>query len=200
MTRKKRDISKKRESILDAAVEVFCQEGYDSASMDEIAEFAGASKRTVYNHFASKELLFGAVFERFVEETRALKDIPYDPAKKLEAQLGKFVDAKLAIFKNPTWLGLTRVALTMLIQDSHIARASMARYKEGEHSLEDWLESAVADKRLAIPNLGLGATMFWSMVMGALVWPQLMTECFSTRQSNALKRELIETFVSRYHC
>ncbi|MBL4636814.1 MAG: TetR/AcrR family transcriptional regulator [Kofleriaceae bacterium] len=198
MTRKKRDISKKRESILDAAVEAFCQEGYESASMDQIAEFAGASKRTVYNHFASKELLFGAVFERFVEETRALKVIPYEPGKKLEAQLGKFVDAKLAIFKNPAWLGLTRVALTMLIQDSQIARASMARYKAGERSFEDWLESAIADKRLAVPDLELGATLFWSMVMGSLVLPQLMTGSFTTKQSNTLKKELIATFVARY--
>ena len=96
-TRKKRDTSKKRESIVDAAIEVFQAEGYDNASMDRIAERADASKRTVYNHFPSKDILFEAVIERFMRETVALKEIPYDPARSLEAQLDRFANAKLAV-------------------------------------------------------------------------------------------------------
>ena len=59
----KRDTSQKRHEILDAAIREFQAVGYDNTSMDRIAESAGASKRTVYNHFASKELLFQAAFE-----------------------------------------------------------------------------------------------------------------------------------------
>ena len=94
MTARKRDTSKKRDSILDAAAQAFMDEGFDNASMDRIAEIAGASKRTVYNHFPSKEDLFRAVLNRFMEQAFALKQISYDPACRLEDQLGAFADAK----------------------------------------------------------------------------------------------------------
>ena len=47
--------------ILDAAQRVFLKRGYQSASIDEIAEVAPASKPTIYAHFEGKEALFEAV-------------------------------------------------------------------------------------------------------------------------------------------
>lgn len=48
----------KRQAILDAAAEVFGTQGYERASVDAIAEAAGVSKPTIYNHFGTKEQLF----------------------------------------------------------------------------------------------------------------------------------------------
>jgi AcrR family transcriptional regulator len=53
--------------ILDAAQRVFLKRGYQSASLDEIAETAPASKPTIYAHFPGKEALFEAVVARVVE-------------------------------------------------------------------------------------------------------------------------------------
>ena len=52
--------------ILDAAQQVFLQKGYQSASIDEIAELAPASKPTIYGHFPGKEALFTAVVGRVI--------------------------------------------------------------------------------------------------------------------------------------
>ncbi|KAA9132726.1 TetR/AcrR family transcriptional regulator [Marinihelvus fidelis] len=49
----------KRIRILDAAVELFLRNGYDGASVEDIAAAAGVSRQTVYSHFGSKEGLFG---------------------------------------------------------------------------------------------------------------------------------------------
>jgi TetR/AcrR family transcriptional regulator of autoinduction and epiphytic fitness len=54
---------RKREAIVRAAVEEFRASGYEATSMDRIAEVAGVSKRTVYNHFPSKEALFSMILE-----------------------------------------------------------------------------------------------------------------------------------------
>jgi AcrR family transcriptional regulator len=53
--------------ILDAAQRVFLKRGYQSASLDEIAETAPASKPTIYAHFPGKEALFEAVVARVIE-------------------------------------------------------------------------------------------------------------------------------------
>ena len=53
--------------ILDAAQRVFLKRGYQSASLDEIAETAPASKPTIYAHFDGKEALFEAVVARVID-------------------------------------------------------------------------------------------------------------------------------------
>jgi AcrR family transcriptional regulator len=52
--------------ILDAAEQVFLAQGYGSASIDEIAESAPASKPTIYANFVDKQTLFAAVVARII--------------------------------------------------------------------------------------------------------------------------------------
>jgi hypothetical protein len=57
----------RRRDILVAGKKVFFECGYPLASVDRIAEVAGTTKRTVYDHFGSKEALFaedGGLIER----------------------------------------------------------------------------------------------------------------------------------------
>lgn len=50
-----------RDRILSAASRIFLENGFDKASMSQIAACAGGSKSTLYNYFASKEEIFAAV-------------------------------------------------------------------------------------------------------------------------------------------
>ncbi|MEU3746805.1 MULTISPECIES: TetR/AcrR family transcriptional regulator [Streptomyces] len=50
--------------MVDAAVRCFARQGYQAASMDEIAELAGVSKPLVYLYLGSKEELFTACIRR----------------------------------------------------------------------------------------------------------------------------------------
>src|SRR5262249_33716430 len=53
------------QELLAAAFAVFCERGYTPATVDEIAATAGDTKGAVYTHFATKQALFLAVFDRF---------------------------------------------------------------------------------------------------------------------------------------
>src|SRR5690349_910497 len=53
--------SDKRRQILKGAQAVFLAQGFDAASMGEIARTAGVSKGTLYVYFDSKEALFQAI-------------------------------------------------------------------------------------------------------------------------------------------
>jgi AcrR family transcriptional regulator len=84
----------KRLSIVDAAANVFCREGFAGANIDLIAAEAGVSRQTVYNHHGDKEHLFKAVVGEVTERTNAgffatLATFPDHPGD-LEADLIAF--------------------------------------------------------------------------------------------------------------
>ncbi|MBL5972566.1 MAG: TetR/AcrR family transcriptional regulator [Candidatus Leucobacter sulfamidivorax] len=53
----------KRSAIVSAALEVFARDGFSRARVEDIAQAASVSTRTVYNHFQDKSALFAAVVE-----------------------------------------------------------------------------------------------------------------------------------------
>lgn len=71
----------RREQILDAAEAVLIRVGYDKATMSDIAEEAGASRRTVYLYYKGKAELFEALLYReYVHTARIwLEQIEADP-------------------------------------------------------------------------------------------------------------------------
>ncbi len=62
--RKEREKLQRRNDIIDAAEKVLFSRGFESATMDEIAEMAELSKGTLYLYFKSKEDLQFAIFMR----------------------------------------------------------------------------------------------------------------------------------------
>lgn len=198
MVERKRDTSKKRNEILDAAADAFTQDGYDNASMDKIADMAGASKRTVYNHFPSKEELFKNVQDQFITEIMALKQIDYNPDETLEKQLGEFANAKLAISTNPSWLGLMKAATGVYMTNPEFAKDAVERAEDAEDTLVTWLEAAQADGRIKVDNSKLAAEAFWAMVAGAFFWPSIFFGPMKPKEAEAMKKELIDLFLSKY--
>jgi AcrR family transcriptional regulator len=61
----------KRSQIIEAAAKVFATKGYNRTIIADIATEAGIGKGTIYEYFLSKEELFFAVFQWFVEMTEA---------------------------------------------------------------------------------------------------------------------------------
>ncbi|MCX6002345.1 MAG: helix-turn-helix domain containing protein, partial [Chloroflexi bacterium] len=57
----------RREDILQAAREVFKQNGYAKAHVAEIAQLAGVAKGTVYLYFASKQAMLDALCDSYQE-------------------------------------------------------------------------------------------------------------------------------------
>jgi len=197
-TVKKRDTSRKRESILNGAVQVFTDLGYDNASMDKIAEIAGVSKRTVYNHFLNKENLFQEVVAKFLAEQHILKQIEYDPANSLEDQLRAFTNAELFLINSPSRLGLSRVLTSVFIRDIDYARMTREKYASPHEQFIKWLLAAHEDNKLHIDNPSLAARVFYAMIEGALTWPALFQQGVITESVKPLIDELLHTFITRY--
>ena len=77
------DNDERQQQILDAAAAVIIRLGYDKATMSDIAEEAGASRRKVYLYFKGKEELFEALLYReYMQYSQAwLEHIEADPRR-----------------------------------------------------------------------------------------------------------------------
>jgi AcrR family transcriptional regulator len=79
--------ARKRGSIVQAAREVFMEQGYAGASMDAIAAAAGVSKPTVYNHFADKQQLFAQMLSDTIDElTQSFYEQVVDQQENVDAR------------------------------------------------------------------------------------------------------------------
>ena len=81
-------MNKTKKAIFNAAIKVFSIEGYDSATVEEIASEAGVAKGTLYYNFQGKEEIFKFVIDEGMkliknEVIDAIKDID-DPLEKLK--------------------------------------------------------------------------------------------------------------------
>lgn len=190
----------KRNEILDAAARGFREEGYEAISMDRIAELAGASKRTVYNHFGSKEALFEAVIARHLERSQARIDVVYDPERGLEEQLGEFGTLKAELAADPEWIGVFRMVFAVMLHDENVAREVSARATAGEDALVRWIRAAHHAKRLRAPDAERAAAQFWALIKAELFWPQTvgLADPPDKGTRDALVREAVETFLARY--
>jgi AcrR family transcriptional regulator len=63
-------------SLLDVAVRLFTERGYDGTSMGDLAQASGLSKSSLYHHFSSREQLLRAALDRAVEPLFAVVDEP----------------------------------------------------------------------------------------------------------------------------
>jgi len=61
----------RRQQILNAALQLFVERGYEDSSVDEIARVAGLSKGSIYWYFKSKLDILFSLTDRFVEESQA---------------------------------------------------------------------------------------------------------------------------------
>jgi AcrR family transcriptional regulator len=67
-TRRRLTAEERRAGILDAALAVFSARGYHASSIDDIAREAGISKALIYEHFDSKQGLYGDLLEQNANE------------------------------------------------------------------------------------------------------------------------------------
>ena len=129
---KKKSVSEqKREAIIAAAREAFQQHGVEGTSMDKVAEIAGVSKRTVYNHFSTKEDLVLFLISDMWRQSMAQVDIEYLSDEALESQLAALLDAEVELVASSEFIGLARIAAehfmyhTKLLQEK-VAELSVA--------------------------------------------------------------------------
>ncbi|RAR50743.1 TetR family transcriptional regulator [Paraburkholderia unamae] len=133
----------KRQSIIDAALEVFREVGFEQASMAEIAARSGASKATLYSYFESKDVLFAETMtSRAGTEIRdAFDQLTLDVP--LRDALASFGQHYLAAVLQPSFLATRRLCFQE-VDRSNVGRTLYeAGPRRGLMHVRDFLAGAI---------------------------------------------------------
>jgi TetR/AcrR family transcriptional repressor of mexJK operon len=98
------------ERILDVATELFLLDGYGSTTIEAVATRAGISKRTFYDRFDDKAVLFAAVVHRIIEQIRPRADVPLIVGADLPKVLQRLAGFILRAALSPQAIALHRLA------------------------------------------------------------------------------------------
>lgn len=114
----------KHQAITQAASEMFLAEGFERASLDQIAHRAGVSKQTIYSHFADKEALFKAICVELTEKLTIPLRQPRETGADLRSLLTRLGDDALAMMLHPASLDLHRLVLNAAARFPELGRAA----------------------------------------------------------------------------
>jgi len=186
----------KRISILEAAVSEFQEYGYDGTSMDRIASTADVSKRTVYNHFPSKDDLFKAIIKEQLSCTVKDIGIDYDPDESLEEQLSQMGVQYAESMAADDFMKLARVVISRFIEAPEIAAATIGDKKDFGDGIESWIKAADKDGRLDVPDAQFAAQQFCGLINEFSFWPQLIGS--QKKLTRKKMREVVESSVAMF--
>ena len=191
---------RKRRDILAAARAEFLEAGFRDTSMDRVAERAQVSKRTVYNHFPSKEDLFKAITRQFIDDMRQAISVAYDPARTLEDQLREIAEREVAQVTDPEYVAMFRVFLAEVGSFQEAFSEILAETGSGHDPIEAWIGAAVGDGRLDVASTALASVQFTSLLKGALFWPLVAGygEPASKREREAVIAGAVAMFLGFY--
>lgn len=187
----------KRQSILEAATRAFIAHGYSGTSMEAIAEAAPVSKPTLYNHFKSKQDLFGAVIECRCEALlgtlASVQTGLNDPVAGLRAIASAFIDL---LYANEA-IQLYRL---IIAEQQHFPELGELIYRSGPvpvlRQMSSYLAELNARGILSIEDLETSGRLFLDMLKGDQHFRCLLG--LQPGLSEAEKRHLIDAAVSLF--
>lgn len=105
-------LEQRLEKILEAATQIFLEEGYGSATIGKIAREARIAKRTIYQYFGGKDKLFGAVIHRLSNTVlSSFPSLDGENIQTLDQVLGQFAYPLFMVVITSDAIGLDRLVI-----------------------------------------------------------------------------------------
>jgi AcrR family transcriptional regulator len=169
-----------QERILDTAGRLFYGQGIRAVGVDTIAAEIGISKRTLYNHFPSKDELILAYLSRHFLE-------PKTSDRPLLEQILRYFDRLERWFATDTFRGCPFVnAVAELGDPTHPGTQMAVAYKERRRL---WLRDALTQLNVADPDTL--ATQVAILVEGAIIAALVRGDPGMARAAKAAARVLL---------
>jgi AcrR family transcriptional regulator len=158
------------DTLLEVAVAVFNERGYDGTSMEDLARAAGITKSSIYHHVKSKEELL----ERGVNRALDALTASLDAMESAEAAVSALDRVEQAVFRAVEILVEELPYVTLLLRvrgNTEAERAAQARRREIDRRFAGFVERAVADGSLrADVDPHLASRLVFGMVNSVAEW------------------------------
>ncbi len=173
MARTPKVVEDRREQIMDAALRVFAQKGFDKATNKDIADEAGITPGLIYHYFESKEKLLKAILEehsplRLVHVvTEEMFDMPPHTLLRYVAH------QLLNIVEDEHYVRLARIFLAEAIHHPGAISFSFAAMQEVVHFLEGYLAAKMDSGELRRSDPSLIVQVFGGSIMALVLHRQI---------------------------
>jgi TetR/AcrR family transcriptional repressor of mexJK operon len=169
-----REEAARREArIVEAAMQLFIERGFDATSIDAVAEAAGVSKPTLYARYRDKRELFEAVLKERVREWLA----PLSAAAEVQALQMEPRDARivldelsrtlLARSQDPSAAALTRCIVAQALKFPELAKLAYEEgWLRGVQSVARLLEILATQGHIEIDDAEIAADLFLNLILG----------------------------------
>lgn len=124
----------KRERILQEAVPLFAEYGFQGVSIDAIAKQLNVTKPFIYTYFENKHALLEAIYERAIESLLDGVDQVFAVDRPAQDQLKALVE--YYVLENLKSASLTSIFLT---EEKHLSEESQKRVREKHHVFDSKL-------------------------------------------------------------
>jgi AcrR family transcriptional regulator len=170
-----------RDRILDVALDLFIEKGYDKTSLREIAEQLGFTKAALYYHFASKDDILMALHMRLHEfsiETMARMDEQEPTARRWSDLLELMVDQMLDNRKIFLLHERNQAAFEALHRQEHEAK---------HEDLQAQFRKVFSDPRLPARDRVRMAAAFGAVTAGIFIAGDAFEDISSEELSDSLR-------------
>jgi AcrR family transcriptional regulator len=182
----------KMRQIIDGARRVFLADGFDGASMNEVARVAGVSKGTLYVYFQSKQALFEALIREEHRRTAERLSIFDEAEPDVALVLKRFGNALMNVMLLPEHIALVRTVSAAAAKFPTIGRAFFeAGPQYGANRLADYFAQQVEAGTLVVDDVNLAAWQLLECLQGGHLKRMLFCVCEPPPQ------EAVEKAVSR---
>jgi AcrR family transcriptional regulator len=160
---------RKYDQVIEGARQVFVEQGFGRANVDDIARVAGVSKATLYSYFPDKRHLFIEVYRteilRLADSALNMLAAEVPPEQALRAAAERI----LGYLTSDFGLAMYRICVT---ESPHFPEIGRAFYESGPElgraRLGCYLRSAVARGTLHIDDIDLAADQFFQLCQTTL--------------------------------
>lgn len=187
---------RKREDIIQAAKDEFRANGFAATSMDRIAETARVSKRTVYNHFENKEVLFSAIAQDLCNTFSQVSDIPYEPGNPLRPQLVAIAEQQMKMLCSDRFLRLFKMIMSETLTSPGLTKSVIENFQKENIGVVKWIAAAGQDGRLRIKDPVRAGKQFLALLEAFTSWPYLFGDDVVSEKQD--QRDVIASTVEMF--
>ena len=192
---------RKFDQVLEGARTIFLRDGFEGASVDDIAAEAGVSKATLYSYFPDKRMLFVEVAKsecrRQADEAEVLIALTAPPECVLPEAARRIIDFSISEFGRSVF----RICVA---EAERFPELGQGFYESGPELVRDrlsaYLNGAVARGELVIDDVHLAADQFAELCK-ADIFPSVcfgIKRNFSEADRARVANGAVEMFMARY--